>query len=171
MSPSEKNHRGKRRMARELAVQMLYQHDQGGSRVAEVIGSFRSSEGVDETSEGEPRRPASEDSLSYARVLVEGAVENRSRVDDLIEAAATNWRLVRMPAVDRSILRVAVYELLFESDVPRIVVVDEAIELAKRFGSEQSPSFINGVLDGLLQSDELPDSLLTSAGKPRSSGG
>lgn len=136
---------GKRRQAREMAVQMLYQHDLGGSSLEEVFHSF-------EHAQSSPLGEA----WPYARTLVYGAVENRPRVDGLVEAGATNWRMARLSAVDRSILRVAVYELLFETDVPQIVVVDEAIELAKRFGSEQSAAFVNGVLDGLLRTGDFP---------------
>ena len=150
---------GKRRKSREIAVQMLYQHDLGGSRLEEVLREFEPSSIVQESIGADGPRVGTQEAMGYARTLVEGAVEHRGQVDELIEQGATNWRMVRMPAVDRSILRVAVYELLFQSDVPQVVVVDEAIELAKRFGSEQSPGFVNGVLDGLLKHAELPGSL------------
>ena len=77
----------------------------------------------------------------------------------MIRGQADNWRLERMPAVDRNILRLAVYEMLFEMDIPKLVVVDEAIELAKKFGSEQSGRFVNGLLDGLLKQHTFPGSL------------
>jgi N utilization substance protein B len=73
--------------------------------------------------------------------------------------AAANWRLERMPPVDRNILRLAVYEMLCEIDVPKLVVMDEAIELAKKYGSEQSGRFVNGLLDGLLKAHSFPGSL------------
>lgn len=139
---------------------MLYQHDLGGSRLEEIFRGF-DGPNLDRECEELDRKIGTDDpeAIVYARTLVQGAVENRGRVDELIEEGATNWRIVRMSAVDRSILRLAVYELLFESDVPQVVILDEAIELAKRFGSEQSPAFVNGVLDGLLRRAELPGSL------------
>ena len=151
---------GKRHRSREIAVQMLYQHDLGGSRLEEIFHGFDGPNLARESDERD-RKSGSDapEAIAYARTLVQGAVEHRGRVDELIEEGATNWRIVRMSAVDRSILRLAVYELLFESDVPQVVILDEAIELAKRFGSEQSPAFVNGVLDGLLRRVELPGSL------------
>ena len=137
---------------------MLYQLDLGGTDLKEVLSSFEPADVAAEMPAQSGGFKISE-ALAYGRTLVSGAVENRTRVDELIESGATNWRMVRMSAVDRSILRIAVYELLFEGDVPQIVVVDEAIELAKQFGSEQSPSFVNGVLDGLLHTAELPGTL------------
>ena len=158
-SRSPRGKTGRRRRSRQLAVQMLYQHELGGREAREVVQNFD----PDDASLGGPEPPLksadSRESLDYARTLFEGTVEHRGQVDELIEAGATNWRIVRMPAVDRSILRLAVYELLFEKDVPKIVVVDEAIELAKRFGSEQSASFVNGVLDGLVRAKRFPGSL------------
>jgi N utilization substance protein B len=86
-------------------------------------------------------------------------LDHRERIDEMIRGQADNWRLERMPAVDRNILRLAVYEMLFETDIPKLVVVDEAIELAKKFGSEQSGRFVNGLLDGLLKQHAFPGSL------------
>ena len=151
---------GKRHRSREIAVQMLYQHDLGGSRLEEIFHGFEGTNLARESDEEDRRSGAGvTEAIDYARTLVEGAVQHRGRVDELIEEGATNWRIVRMSAVDRSILRLAVYELLFESDVPQVVILDEAIELAKRFGSEQSAAFVNGVLDGLLRRADLPGSL------------
>jgi N utilization substance protein B len=86
-------------------------------------------------------------------------LSHREEVDALIRRQAEHWRLERMPAVDRNILRLAVYEFLYETDVPKLVILDEAIELAKEFGTEQSGRFVNGVLDGILKSQTLPGSL------------
>ena len=108
---------------------------------------------------GTPRPGETAEALAYARTLARGALEHLEEIDALIRRQAANWRLERMPAVDRNILRLAVYEFLYESDVPKLVVLDEAIELAKRFGSEQSGRFVNGVLDGLLKSRDFPGSL------------
>ena len=138
---------------------MLYQHDLGRSSLKEVYDSFRPADLAPEMAEKPNRRYRIGEAMEYARTLFVGAVENRTQIDELLESGATNWRLARMSAVDRSILRTAVYELLYQGDVPQIVVVDEAIELAKRFGSEKSPSFVNGVLDGLLRTSAFPGRL------------
>lgn len=79
-------------------------------------------------------------------------MENLTTIDALIRQHAENWRLERMPAIDRNILRLAIYEMLHEAKVPKVVIVDEAIELAKKFGAENSGRFVNGLLDGVLQS-------------------
>jgi N utilization substance protein B len=160
---------GKRRTAREMALRMLYQSDLGGASAAEVLASFDLGEflaGAEEAPDAEAgggrRRlaPAALDvarqAFEHARDLVIGAIEHREELDRLIRTQAENWRLERMPPVDRNILRLAVYELLHQSDVPRLVVVDEAVDLAKAYGSENSSRFVNGLLDGLLHSGVLP---------------
>jgi N utilization substance protein B len=156
---------GKRHTAREMAIQMLYQHDLGGSTLPQVfhhfdVGAYLAAED-DEPAPGqqpagraedpEKMRRRAQEAFAHARVLVEGAAAHRDEIDALIRSQADNWRLERMPAVDRNILRLAVYELLHQPDVPKLVVLDEAIELAKKYGSEQSGRFINGLLDGLLK--------------------
>ncbi len=89
----------------------------------------------------------SETVREYAERIARGAIEKSAEVDALVESYSENWKVSRMPLVDRNILRLAVYELLYCSDTPYRVVMDEAIELAKRFGSDKSAPFINGVLD------------------------
>lgn len=156
---------GKRHTAREMAIQMLYQHDLGGSTLPQVFhhfdpGSYLAAEDDEPASDKQPAgraedpekaRRRADEAFAHARVLVEGAAAHREEIDALIRGQADNWRLERMPAVDRNILRLAVYELLHQPDVPKLVVLDEAIELAKKYGSEQSGRFINGLLDGLLK--------------------
>jgi len=155
-------------MAREMAVQMLYQRDLGDSEVAALLKSFDvpdflAENASDEESAGgaapAARLQEAREAFDYARKLVEGTVAHREEIDALLRAQADNWRLERMPAVDRNVLRLAVYELMHELDVPKLVVLDEAVELAKRFGSEQSGRFVNGLLDGLLRSHEFPGSM------------
>ena len=106
-----------------------------------------------------PRPDEIQDAFVYASRLVEGVESHRQKIDDRIRGQAENWRLERMPSVDRNILRLAIYEMWHQNDVPKLVVVDEAVELAKRFGSEQSGRFVNGVLDGLMKSEPMPGSL------------
>lgn len=92
------------------------------------------------------------DIINYTDTIVRGFFEKRSEVDAAIESRSINWRLNRMSLVDRNILRIAVYEMLFLADVPGKVAIDEAIELAKRFGSEDSRAFVNGILDAVFNS-------------------
>ena len=167
---------GKRRTAREMAVQMLFQSDLGGSPLPQIFNSFDLSEYLarEEPSDKKQERPATpvdaraefarkrrrvEEAFHYAQDLVRGTIENQEKIDDMIRAQADNWRLERMPAVDRNILRLAIYEMLHERETPKLVVMDEAIELAKKFGSEQSGRFVNGLLDGLLKQHTFPGSL------------
>lgn len=154
---------GRRRRAREMAIQMLYQQELGDSTLQQVFDSFDLSDYVEETDERttgqeaedvtERRRKQAAASFDYACKLVEGALANTESIDALIRRHAENWRLERMPVIDRNILRLALYEMLHEEKVPKVVIVDEAIELAKKFGSENSSRFVNGLLDGVLKSD------------------
>jgi N utilization substance protein B len=168
---------GKRRTAREMAVQMLYQSDLGGSPLPQIFHSFDLSEYLareaaeaeekkearraieEERTEHARRRKQVDEAFHFAQELVKGTLDNREKIDGLIRGQADNWRLERMPAVDRNVLRLAIYEMLYETDTPKLVVVDEAIELAKKFGSEQSGRFVNGLLDGLLKQHTFPGSL------------
>jgi N utilization substance protein B len=163
---------GKRRMAREMAVQMLYQSDLGGSALPHIFNTFdlaeylareaASHEGeraLGEREESGRHKKRVDEAFEYAQMLVRGTVDGREQIDELIRGQADNWRLERMPPVDRNILRLAVYEMLHEPDTPKLVVLDEAIELAKKFGSEQSGRFVNGLLDGLLKQHTFPGSL------------
>ena len=168
----------RRRLSREMAVQMLYQSDLGGSPLPQIFNAFdlteylnreelseRRTDGEgsrsreEERAEYALRRKSAEEAFAYAQSLVRGTLDNREQVDALIREQADNWRLERMPAVDRNVLRLAVFEMLYETDTPKLVVVDEAIELAKKFGSEQSGRFINGLLDGLLKQHTFPGTL------------
>ena len=128
---------GARRKGREAALQMLYQMDASGQPGAEVVRLFWLHLGHGQ--EGE----------EFANELLLGCEREAERVDAAIRAVSENWRMERMARVDRNILRLGCYELLFIPEVPRRVTLNEAIELAKRFGSEGSASFVNGVLDRL----------------------
>ncbi len=124
---------GKRRKARELALQRLYQVDVNGPQVLEA---------------GASDGPAVDaETREYAEMLVQGTIANQPKIDGIIVQYTEHWDLERMAVVDRNILRLAVYELCFETDVPPKVVINEAIEIAKKFGTRESGRFINGVLD------------------------
>lgn len=218
---------GKRRLARELAMQMLFQRDLGEASAREIFARFRfeayEAEQDEEADESPEQRPGGRpghlrsaeaiaqilisdsalmnlrgpeqateldkrilasaakersspvpstdlsllrravldllDAFEHAKELVSGTVEHLAQIDELIRQQAEHWRIERMPPVDRNVLRLAVYELLHQTDVPKLVVVDEAVELAKRFGAEQSGRFVNGLLDGLLKSQSFPGSM------------
>jgi N utilization substance protein B len=165
---------GKRRTAREMAVQMLYQSDLGGSALPHIIATFDLAEYLtreaaaprkkgpltaEEREEAGRSRKRIDEAFEHAQTLVRGTLDNQEKIDDLIRSQADNWRLERMPAVDRNILRLAIYEMMYERDTPKLVVLDEAIELAKKFGSEQSGRFVNGLLDGLLKQHTFPGTL------------
>ena len=171
---------GKRRTAREMAVQMLYQQDVGGTDLPQVFHAFdlapylsrpKAGHGEGGNDAGERgayarRRGKVEAAFHYAQRLVEGTVGHREEIDSVIRRQADNWRLERMPIVDRNILRLAVYEMTYEGEIPKLVVVDEAIELAKKFGSENSGRFINGLLDGLMKRGDKVEEAPSEVGEP-----
>jgi len=130
----------KRTRAREIALQLLYQVDARGP------------EGLEEMEEYLARETGSaEDVRTFARRLVEGTIAAQERIDAILSKAAQNWKLDRMALVDRNILRMAVFEMLELDEVPPKVAINEAIELGKRYSTQQSGSFINGVLDRIRQ--------------------
>jgi len=126
---------GSRRKGRESALQMLFQMDVSGVGAEQAVQSFWAH--LCATREGE----------AFANDLVRGWAERREEIDGIIRDVSQHWRLERMAKVDRNILRLATYELMALDDVPRRVTLNEAVELAKRFGSEGSAGFVNGVLD------------------------
>lgn len=131
---------GARRSGREAALQMLFQLEASGVTPDHAIELFwRSFE------EADPEGKA------YADQIVRGVSENQGRIDDKITTASKNWRLERMSRVDRNLLRLGTWELMFHSDVPRAVILDEAVELAKSFGTDESSGFVNGVLDRIAE--------------------
>ena len=136
---------GSRRRAREFALQALYNadiSDQGGNAsLSGLWAGMLEDEGLDDT------RPPESPEVEFAQRIVLGVEERRDELDGLIEACSTNWRIPRMPVVDRNILRLSTYELLFQQDTPANVVINEAVELAKCFGTKDSKAFVNGILD------------------------
>jgi N utilization substance protein B len=126
---------GLRRRARETAIKILYAMDVGSCGAETAIADYVVQFGED---------PAAQE---FANLLVRGVDERREEIDEAIKRASQNWRLERMARVDRNILRAAVFELLRVPDVPKRVTLNEAIELAKRYGGEESSAFINGLLD------------------------
>ncbi len=130
---------GTRRTGRERALQALYQIDQNGTATP-----LESLEAAWSASDEAPRDPVAH---TFALELVQGVREHLAGLDALIEEHSQNWRLERMQRVDRNVLRLGVFELKYRDDIPRKVTINEAIELAKLFGTEDSAAFINGLLD------------------------
>jgi len=128
---------GERRKARETALQALYEIDLAGHAAPEVTSRIIGDTSM--TSEG----------AAFARELVEGVVQNEDKIDAQIRHFAAAWPLDQMAIVDRNILRLAIYELLHNNKVPVKVAINEAVELAKSFGADSSPRFINGVLSSV----------------------
>lgn len=126
---------GKRRRSREFALQVLYQLEMTGQDALQALIQLRENFSPDE---GEDE---------FAKRIVLGVMERRQEIDRLIEGQSENWRLERMTLVDRNILRIALFELLRCDEIPPKVTLNEAIDLGKRFGSDESGSFINGILD------------------------
>ena len=133
----------KRRKSRELALQVLYHWDVTGHDAAKTLSQlqehFSSDQGKDE----------------FAERIVLGVLKHREEIDRRIEGVSENWRLERMPVVDRNLLRLATFELCYCDDIPPKVALNEAVDLGKRFGSEESGSFVNGILDRI-QKETLP---------------
>jgi N utilization substance protein B len=138
--------RGPRRQAREAALQILYAAEVSQKLDPDSIESVLR-EIIDEFSL--PTR-----ARERARELALGVGLNRKPIDERISAASTRWKLHRISAVDRNILRIAAYELLFEPEIPTEVVIDEALEIARRFAGEASPAFVNGILDVIARQRE-----------------
>jgi N utilization substance protein B len=126
---------GARSGAREAALQMLFAIESSGAQADQVIFDFWR------------EMPGDPEDRAYADLVVRGVATELDVIDGCIRAASENWRLERMTRVDRNLLRLGTWELKSQPDVPRAVVIDEAVELSKRYGTEESKSFVNGVLD------------------------
>ena len=134
--PIASRHRG-----REAALQMLYQWEVGRLALADVQRVW-----PEVTDEDEPLPP---ELATFAHSLAEGVIAHVADLDPLISEAAAHWRIERMNVVDRLVMRLAVYEFLHEQETPATVIINEALELARAFSSEEAVPFVNGVLDGI----------------------
>lgn len=132
-----------RSKARKRALDILFQSDVRGDDLGVVLAA-------------EARRaasePAREASWLYARDIVDGVIDNRDAIDEQIATFAKDWTLARMPAVDRAVLRIGVWEILYNDEVPAAVAIDEAVELAKEFSTDESGAFVHGVLGRIARS-------------------
>lgn len=132
---------GTRRKSREAAMQFLFQEDFSHN---EQDGDFDL-----RFNQFCVLYQVNRKARAYMRSLLAGIIENQGEIDKIISRCAKNWRLERLAATDRSLLRIAVYEMMFGRKLPPQVVINEAVEIAKRFAGSESPSFINGVLDAV----------------------
>ncbi|HYK90636.1 MAG TPA: transcription antitermination factor NusB [Acidobacteriota bacterium] len=128
---------GLRRVARECALQMLYEYDVGKLPTVEILETFW------EMNE-HPKKVR-----EFANLLFEGSLARMKEIDKTIQQHTKNWRLSRMAAVDRNILRLAVFEFLSDNKTPGTVVINEALEIAKKFSTHESAQFVNGILDSI----------------------
>jgi transcription antitermination protein NusB len=130
-----------RSKARKRALDILFEADLRGVPPLEVLAAHQT-----------VRRTAGQPPLNeYVDVLVEGVTANRERIDELLSTYAIGWTLARMPVVDRNLLRIGTYELLWVDDVPDAVAIDEAVDLATSLSTNESPTFVNGLLARLLE--------------------
>ncbi|MGE5325771.1 MAG: transcription antitermination factor NusB [Deltaproteobacteria bacterium] len=126
-----------RRKSREFALQMLFQWEVGDHRPEHVLSTFFAGRNDDPEVE------------RFARSLFEGTLDELATIDQLIREQSQNWRVERMSAVDRNLLRLSIFELLRQTETPPAVVIDEALEIARKFSGESSVEFVNGILDGV----------------------
>lgn len=143
---------GSRRRAREFALQALFGADLAKvsaiEKLDELWATILDDDGIEvPVYGGKPSAVPVEAEIEFSRRLVNGVQTDREEIDAIIDAASTNWRLLRMPVVDRNILRLAAWELLRCPDIPGTVSVNEAVELAKTYGASESSAFVNGIVD------------------------
>ena len=125
---------GERRRARAIALQALYEVDSAGHDAEAVIARLLAERGL------------SEENNAFVRELVSGVIQNKEKIDNSIKSFAPAWPIEQIAVIDRNILRLAIFEILFDNKVPVKVAINEAVELAKKFGSDNSSKFVNGVL-------------------------
>jgi N utilization substance protein B len=146
----ERPRRESRHAAREAAVQMLYQWEVGRISMVEAMSSYwtmRNSRDADQPDDGGLQ--LGEELRAFATTLTSGVAASIERIDPLIADVAEHWRIERMAVIDRIVLRLAVYEFLEQPDTPARVVINEALELARTFSTDEAVRFINGILDGI----------------------
>ncbi|MDD5627868.1 MAG: transcription antitermination factor NusB [Elusimicrobia bacterium] len=137
---------GRRRQAREIALQALYLMDVARTQPSEAFAIVNRHAGKEEAQ-----------TLDFARSLLDGAAAKLGEIDSHIAATAENWPIKRMAAVDRNVLRLAAYELAYERETPVGVVIDEAIEIVRKYSTEDATKFVNGILDKLKALRQTPD--------------
>jgi len=134
---------GKRRTARELALKFLYQTEFNSNSPDAELNSFCD------------RANVSEEVQNFTQALIKNILFHKKEVDELLEKISANWAPDRMAVIDKNILRLGICELLFDPTTPPKVVINEAVEIAKKFGTEESPDFINGILDKVFKDSKV----------------
>ncbi len=134
---------GYRRQSREQALQALFYMDKRYMMVPDSIDLYCEA------------FPPGKNSLSFFLELTYGVIDNRRRIDTLIEGYSSHWKMTRMSCVDRNVMRIAVYEMLFCEDIPVMVSINEAIDIGKKFGTDESGAFINGILDSIRKAVDI----------------
>lgn len=128
---------GKRRKARESTLQILFQLEFNHHHPESTIKQYWEN------------RKVSEEVREYSNWLVNGIISHQKEIDNVIQSVSEHWRLSRMAVIDRNILRMAVFELLFEENIAAAIVINEAIEIAKKYSSDEAATFVNGILDAI----------------------
>ncbi len=134
-----------RKKGREIALQILYQKDITNFPLDEIISNYKKYLNIENI-----------ESFKFAEELVRGVVENLKFIDEMIKKYTPSWPFERLNLTDRNILRLAIYEMFFRPDIPEVVSINEAIELAKIYSTDDSPAFINGVLDSIYKKEVKP---------------
>jgi len=132
---------GKRRKSREIALQALYMFETNHPD----LGSILDFSWIEEE--------ANEETLDFSEKLVRGTIQNITEIDDIIKRYTKNWKFERIETIDKTVLRMSIYSLLFQKDIPAPVTINEGIELAKLFGGENSGTFVNGILDAVRKNE------------------
>ncbi len=151
--PLKSNSPGTRRLSRELAIKLLFHHEQMQGQPEETVKIFNDCFSPENDVEGDLGLSQADFKRAWplAKELFFALIPNLPQIDEAISRAAANWTLARMSPVDRSLLRLAYYEMRFRDDIPGKVSLNEALEIAKEYGDDDSVAFINGVLDKLLK--------------------
>lgn len=145
---------GRRTKARECAMQMVYQWASSGEPMARVIEDYWKI------------RSTTDETRGMAERLAQGVGDHAAAIDAAIDATTKNWKPERIARIDRSIMRIGAYELFYEPQTPGSVVIDEAVEMAKRFSEGEAPSFVNGILDALMKKARGAKNPQVEEGKP-----
>ena len=132
-----------RRKAREYALKILYMMDIREENNSLLLENFEKDESV-----------KNKKIKDFAKEIIKGVIENRKEIDGMISKVSLNWDIKRMSYIDRNILRIATYEIMFREDIPSVVSINEAIEISKKYGDEDSPKFINGILHKIKEISE-----------------
>lgn len=153
----EEAYRQQRRFARECLLQALYQSEAGDDwewpdeRLDALWTQLEAAHEDSPKPIPEPTTVANPDTRDFIRTMLAGILQNRNALDQTIVGAASNWSISRMAAIDRNILRLAIYEISCRQDIPPVAAINEALELAKKYGDKDSPRFVNGILDRVLK--------------------